>query len=541
MKKTVLISALFLVSFCFGQIGIEHVYYEGEVQRVLLENSGEKYVLFDEDISSIVFFNSDFSLWKSIPIPEPVYPNTTAIRYVSQTQFNSDDAVEVLYSTYVNGHDQYSIINEFGLELFSVSPYFLEVSNQDGLPLKLIVSNTDQTTCTVYSVPEFIPEHTFNHSYYPAYVKRIKLENSGEKYYVVDTDNRAVILLNADYSLWKTIMLPIPEDATVSGIVFVSENQINSDNLIEVGFYYSQNNNSVYKSRIVNESGDVIKTFESLTSGSEISINSVQGLANKLFIVDTTIDENFLPQYQTIVYSIPELTLEHQYDGFVRRVNLENSGEKYHYTSSGFGVNEIPVFNSDHSLWKTIPVSFSDIYGTIENVLISQTIFDSDESLEAVYTINAHTLNGGFYKTRLTKDDGTVMVNANQGFVGMVSVLPDLAPKLIIYIQGGSFANWFNYSVVLGANGSGPVFSTDNFQKPIITTAPNPAQTYFNVQAKTPISKIEIYDSKGILTDKIQGVDIQKVSVEHLSSGLYMAKIHNAQGETFTQKIIVKH
>jgi len=237
--------------------------------------------------------------------------------------------------------------------------------------------------------------------------------------------------------------------------------------------------------------------------------------------------------------SLPSLNLEHNYwQSNVVRTKLENSGEKYYAKNYAPDTMSITIYNADHTLWKTL--STSALPGeTIENVFLSQTRINPDAALEVGYTIASNTLDGGHYRGYVVKDNGTILLEIPGAYGLELSEFSGFSTKLIAHQQDGPSFDQLYYTSTVYRIDNG--FAVNNFSNPEVLVAPNPAHTFFNIQAKTPISKIEIYDSKGILTDKIQGVDIQKVSVEHLSSGLYMAKIHNAQGEIFTQKIIVKH
>ena len=54
----------------------------------------------------------------------------------------------------------------------------------------------------------FFAQIKLEHSYFNSAVTRIKLENSGEKYYALTYATNELVFYNSDHTLWKTIVLP---------------------------------------------------------------------------------------------------------------------------------------------------------------------------------------------------------------------------------------------------------------------------------------------------------------------------------------------
>ncbi len=82
----------------------------------------------------------------------------------------------------------------------------------------------------------------------------------------------------------------------------MSENKINSDNLLEIAYSFYTNNSGTltWESRIINENENIIF---SLTDASTLFVNEIEGLQNKLFAY-------FLngSVYTSKVYNIPSST-----------------------------------------------------------------------------------------------------------------------------------------------------------------------------------------------------------------------------------------
>ena len=56
--------------------------------------------------------------------------------------------------------------------------------------------------------------------------------------------------------------------------------------------------------------------------------------------------------------SFSQITLKHTYENnIVTRINLEVSGEKYYYFNET--TDEIIIYNSNHTFWRTIPLEIA--------------------------------------------------------------------------------------------------------------------------------------------------------------------------------------
>jgi len=93
-----------------------------------------------------------------------------------------------------------------------------------------------------------------------------QLQNSGYKYYSMDVVNNQCKIYNLDFSLWKTIALPIPSGYTLYDIQVVSENLFSTDGLIGLAYMYYQYNSVqqyyTYGVKIIKEDGTVLVTAD---------------------------------------------------------------------------------------------------------------------------------------------------------------------------------------------------------------------------------------------------------------------------------------
>ncbi len=530
MKKTLLLFALFFTTISFSQFILDNTYfYTRGVQRIVLENSGEKYYYVNWQTGNIQFYNADHSPWKSVMLPLPSQNWTLGITHISETKINADNNLEIVYSTYSSPNiRQCKIVNELGTVLLSVENcQSLRLDEKEGVTDKIISS-----TGVVYAVPGLTAEHIYPIVNY-ANVKRIKLENSGEKYYVLDIANSLVALYNADHTFWKNITLPKPDGYSITGLDLLSENELNADNLIEVGYQCS--NNSQGESRIVNENGELLLIA---TNPGQFQVSALDGMPNKLMVYYLTGDLPDETSRRTDVYSVPGFNLEHTYQQTVFRVKLEISGDKYHAYDYDYLTSDITIFNNDHTLWKTIETS-AQPGETIENVFITEKKIDADNALELMYTIATNTLDGGHYRGYVIKDNGTVLLDLPGAYDMKLSELPNLATKLIVHSQDGpSFDQLYYTTTVYRLD---EAFATTEFDKSSISIAPIPAQTTINLLSKSSIVEASLFDIRGVAMNQSKGTDIKNINVENLASGIYLLHLTSIDGEISVRKIVISH
>lgn len=524
----------FIVFNSFAQISLEHSYTNSAVTRIKLEYSGEKYYELKRETNEVIFYNSDHTLWKTIVLPAST-PNPlatpTTIYHVSEAKLNPDANLEIIFGFYsqTSFSYEYKIISENGITLLSLpNATSVKLNAISGLPNKLIATGTAGTK--VYSIPELVLENTYNYGN----LKRIKLENSGEKYYLLDKTNKVVNIYNPNHSLWKTVSLPKPTNATYTDIDFISETKINPDALIEIGYSISEtaNKSTSYSSKILNENNVVLLD---VPTSRKLILNSIDGLADKL-VAEIPIDYS---NYSTNIYSLPSLNLEKSYASAVSRVKLENSGEKYFTSYKPLG-NQVQIYNNNHTLWKTVTLStnsaiLSDHITTVSS--ISESKINSDALIELVYTYETGLLGIGYeYSSAIINENGEILLDAEGIGTLIINEISGLQNKII-----GA-----NYNPLYGDSGFVYALnnlSTSDFNKiDKVIMYPIPAKSFININSiSAPIKEAAIYNTNGIVVKKENAQNITKIDVEKLPTGIYIVNLTDFNNQKSTHKITVLH
>ncbi len=536
MKSKLFFVLVIVSQFCQAQIELEHSYDDELVTRVNLEFSGDKYYFFRRATNDLILFNGDHTIWKTIPIlaPPPTSFTSTNLIHISEAKFNNDSNLEIVYSYYDSTQLTFitKVYSEDGAVLAtlddSLSIVFSEI---EGLADKLIAVSNDLARSKVYSLPDLSLEH----SYSGGTISRVKLDVSGEKYCLLDKNAGVERIYNSDHTVWKTIALSAPAGAIYLNAVMISETAINVDELIEIGYNYytSAATGPNYHGNIVNENNHVLLSVPNATS---FQINDLDGLEKKMMVTVRTPS----PRSHSDVYQIPGLVLEHSYPSVVNRTVLENSGEKY-YSVSDLSTSVINIYNSDHTIWKTIPIDLENDFSSYQIFVdfITESKVSIDPLLEVGYSSWYYSpLMFTEFHSRILNENGLTYLDLPFAQHLILSEFTSLPRKVIGIINiPDAFEDTPNFSTKIYS--LDPFMNTNDFENETTILAPNPASTCVSINSQSPIFEVEIYDIRGIPVQQVSGENIIKVHLERLSSGIYFLHLKNVEGVISVQKIVV--
>ncbi len=369
-------------------------------------------------------------------------------------------------------------------------------------------------------------EHTFTN----AIVNRITLDFSGDKYYFLDSASQSLILYNSDYTLWKTVALPLPIGSNYysNALSFISEHQLNQDDLLEVGYSYT---GIVSEGKIVNENNADLLTIPNAES---MKISVLDGYESKV-IASIRHDIPGYSTYTSNIYQLPGFAIENEYESEVERVILENSGEKY-YTSLNPLNNQAKIYNSDHTLWKTINLPVPDQFYTIRNVgNVSENKFNDDNLIELSYNAVSEIFELQFVG-EVINENGLNLLEAYGVSDFYFSELEDLPTKLIgiIYFYDEP-ATYMSQVYTLGP------LTTIDFEKKNILIAPNPASSFVVISSPVFINESKIFSLTGVLLQQEQSSEIVRINIEKLPDGIYFLSLRDSNGSKSIHKIVVAH
>lgn len=372
----------------YPNLNLLHTFTSGsELRRYNFEISGEKYSVTDFLNNKILIYNNDYSLWKSIDLTLPPNSDLVAISSVSEKIFNSDNEIEVAYSYAPSGGlipSTYTgrVINESGNVLATIPQVLYFINQNVGETIKILTTyGMSSNSQKVIDTDNLSTKHEFNSDN----LKLVNFGTHGFKYCVYNLDNKQINLYNEDYTIWKTINVPVPNGASLGFISHISHNRINADNLIEFAYRYSENNsgNTIFFSQIANERGDIIFTDTGATS---IRIDEINGLVPKI-ITNRTIGTSF-----SRVYSIDGATKT----GLSTNLGMNNKYSVYPNPATTL-LNIKGSNNSEIDRVVIIDTQGKEVYNQI---FVTDSNINLDGIQNGIYTIKVFSKDGSIYNNK---------------------------------------------------------------------------------------------------------------------------------------------
>jgi len=507
MKNTLLFISLFLLSgLGYGQIELEHTYDNLEkhpLTRVHLKTYGEKYYVVMQDESKMIFYNADHTEWKTVELPTPSQSRLGIIRVVSHESLaGSKTIIGYTYhdTTSSNYDPSYALADDDGnlIQAFPdcYSGYVSSLGNGD---LKLLTYRNDGSssiyTTNVYSLPDLTLEKSYQSL---RTVTRALLDDGTILYYTFNGTNFE--LYGADHTLLKSVPITLSQNQFIwDSQMHISKNLINNDDLIEIGYSYSEvttSGNTTYSSSLVNENG--IEIFNQNNSH-HFRIDTIDGLPPKLITMGAAYD---LPSY---VYSLPSLNLEYSYNSYyVNRNNFSTYGEVYSFMpNDNFQVVE--VYNENHMKIKDIPTTITATGTRPGFVAVLENAVDTTSGIEIWYRQEGPTYDQG--TVYALNENGDILFEQEKGFTLSISRLDTLRDVFI-----------------------STVYQEDKSLKADIYVRPEPMDTIGDTTG------IHIMETNSINIFPVPATERLTISLDHDDPTLF--RIINLQGQIVIDKTV---
>lgn len=233
-----------------------------------------------------------------------------------------------------------------------------------------------------------------------------------------------------------------------------------------------------------------------------------------------------------------QVTLEHSYstNWQMEVVNIEGDG--YKYLGVDTATRAIKIYNTDHSLWKTINTSIpqgATIFSA--SSYASKYLFNADSKIEVMVTY----IFASSFKAELYNEDGTVLNtfnNASSLNIASVNGTWKLLVRLNTSPQHTDVyslpGQWTGVSALGKTIASGGIY-------------PNPLESTATIKYELPSGTnqgtINVYSDAGTLvrsytvTSQFSELLISK---DQLSTGVYFYDIVTANGREAGQKFVVR-
>jgi hypothetical protein len=230
--------------------------------------------------------------------------------------------------------------------------------------------------------------------------------------------------------------------------------------------------------------------------------------------------------------------------------NLPTAGYKFY--AMDVTNSKCILYNTDHSIWKTINLSLPANHYLVDFAYLSEDLFNSDNAIELLYVSYYYdaTLAYGTYETRIANESGTVLLSVPGGGYSAVYSAP-VGSKLFVWVYDYSTTVTGMTTKVYTIPGQ---IATSIAPQPEIpgialqSAFPNPASATVTIPYQLPSTIDEavltIYDAQG---KSVQSYRIDhtfnnlNIPVNALPSGIYFYRIQAPGFTTESKKLIVNH
>jgi hypothetical protein len=224
-----------------------------------------------------------------------------------------------------------------------------------------------------------------------------------------------------------------------------------------------------------------------------------------------------------------QINHENTYNHSGTYTQLSVSGNKFFVMD--FGLNQCRIYNTDHSLWKTINLAVPSNHYLYDIRFVSENLFTTDNSLSLIYIYYNYNTTGQYYTytARIIRENGTELLNIPGCQYVYVHSLPDLGTKLVAY--SFDYSTYPDYGIqthVYSLPGQLPN-SADLDIGALISMPdayPNPAGSFITIPVSLPegVSRCEL-----IITD-IRGQALKQLELNRETDQMLINTAHFPRG-----------
>ena len=243
------------------------------------------------------------------------------------------------------------------------------------------------------------------------------------------------------------------------------------------------------------------------------------------------------------------MTLDKKYDYSAAVVKFETLGYKYYLMDVLNG--QCRIYNTDHSLFKTINCAVPSGFYLYDIKFLSENIFDTDPGIELLCTFYKYNSASSYYEydSKIINEDGSQITFIDGSLYNYVNQTGENTYKLFSYCYDFSVSPekvWTNIYNLPGTPSTAAFL--ENFNPKIeINAFPNPASEKVNIFYTLPKNidsgLLFIIDSNGrqvkqYLVDN--HTDHLSLDVNELKSGIYHYFIESGTTKTAAKKLVVR-
>jgi hypothetical protein len=251
-----------------------------------------------------------------------------------------------------------------------------------------------------------------------------------------------------------------------------------------------------------------------------------------------------------LVYSLnAQVTLDKKYDYSISMVKLETLGYKYYLMDVQLG--QCRIYNTDHSLLKTINCNIPSGFYLYDIKFVSEKAFDTDAGIELLCTYYKYNSSKAYYEydTKIINEDGSALVTIDGSLYNYVNKTSETEYKLFSYCYDFSVSPEKVWTNIYSLPGSPAVNAVINPNNPeiLLNAFPNPASQTLKIAYILPENinqaTLHLIDNSGKQVEQFEvdsHTDHLMLDVSRYQSGVYHYFIEYGNTKTPAKKLVVR-
>jgi hypothetical protein len=244
-----------------------------------------------------------------------------------------------------------------------------------------------------------------------------------------------------------------------------------------------------------------------------------------------------------------QVTLDKKYDYSTSMVKLETLGYKYYLMDVPLG--QCRIYNTDHSLFKTINCNIPSGFYLYDIKFISEKVFDSDAGIELLCTYYKYNSSKVYYEydSKIINEDGSALVTIDGSLYNYINNTGETEYKLFSYCYDFSVSPEKVWTNIYSLPGSPAVSAKMIKNEPdiLLNAFPNPADQSLKVAYMLPENinqaTLHLIDISGKQVEQFEvdnHTDHLMLDVSRYQSGIYHYFIEYGNTKTPAKKLVVR-
>ena len=243
-----------------------------------------------------------------------------------------------------------------------------------------------------------------------------------------------------------------------------------------------------------------------------------------------------------------QITLETDYEHSGSYTQLASSGYKFYVMD--VSLNQCRIYNTDHSLWKTINLDVPSGNYLYDIRYVSENLFTNDNSVSFIYIYYFYNEVYQYYTytLKIINEDGTNLKTIEGAQYAYAINIGEAETKLTVYAYDDSYYPYSITTIVYDLPGERLSFDSESeYPSPTLNAYPNPSTDFSIVPYQLPDGiaqgEIQILDMQGkiIQTFKVDNqFDHLRISTSQFPRGTYLYRLVAGNFSSKANKLMVK-